>query len=150
MTKFEQTKNQLCGHLLIKSARLFFSHSTSAIIEKYDLGISESHFRVFPHLSPQGSTINEIAQKMGISKQAVSKLVNGLVDEGILYLEPCPDDGRSKRVRFKTNKGSSFAKSLNFLQTYEAKFRKILGGQDELDHFKQSLLKIQNHFDGEG
>ncbi|MCC6623375.1 MAG: MarR family transcriptional regulator [Deltaproteobacteria bacterium] len=55
---------------------------------------------LFPHIALEGTRVSELAGKLGVSKQAVSKLVGELVGEGVLELGPDPDDARARRVRF--------------------------------------------------
>src|SRR5688572_19038678 len=55
---------------------------------------------LFPHIALEGTRIVDLADKLGISKQAVSRRVQELVDHGILELAEDPRDARARLVRF--------------------------------------------------
>lgn len=46
-----------------------------------------------------GSTTRVLATRLGISSSAVTQLVNGLVDDGLLHRAPDRDDGRKTLIR---------------------------------------------------
>ena len=63
-----------------------------------------AHTKLFPHIDFAGTRISTVADRLGVTKQAVSQLCGELAEMGVVALDPDPDDGRAKRVRF-TRKG---------------------------------------------
>jgi DNA-binding MarR family transcriptional regulator len=60
--------------------------------------VRESHGYVIQHLVETERTITELARRMDITQQAVSKIVAELIDIGILEALPAKDK-RAKRIR---------------------------------------------------
>ncbi|ARG97083.1 MarR family winged helix-turn-helix transcriptional regulator [Legionella micdadei] len=60
--------------------------------------------RILATLRGENLTISEVGRRLGISRQAVHKIVSQLVNEGILSLEPMPENNRDKIIVF-TEKG---------------------------------------------
>jgi DNA-binding MarR family transcriptional regulator len=62
------------------------------------------HHNVMAHVTYEGIRLTELADKAGITKQAMSELVNDLEQLGYLQRSPDPRDGRAKLIVF-TDKG---------------------------------------------
>lgn len=61
--------------------------------------LREAHTRLIPHLqTPGGIRMTALAQKLGVTKQAVQQLVADMVDEGVVRLALDPYDARARRV----------------------------------------------------
>lgn len=58
-----------------------------------------SHGRVLPLLEGGTARLTELAQRLGVSKQAAGQLVCELESEGLLEREADPADRRARRVR---------------------------------------------------
>ncbi len=71
-----------------------------------DLGLTSARWQVLGALALEGRplTVAQIGRRMGISRQAVQRLVNDLVREGHLAFEDNPDHRRS-RLTALTSKG---------------------------------------------
>ncbi len=67
---------------------------------------TDAQARIFATLQGESLTISEVARRLDVSRQAVHKLVSGLVKDGLLALEPIPDNARDKRIVF-TSEGES-------------------------------------------
>lgn len=63
-----------------------------------------AHHNVMAHVTYEGLRLTELADKAGITKQAMSELVADLERRGYLERVPDPTDGRAKLVRF-TDRG---------------------------------------------
>jgi DNA-binding MarR family transcriptional regulator len=102
---FEEKKQESTFQILFKGARLINKKGLEMLREKYDLpNLRPSHMNLLPHIDLDGTRISEIAQKLSISKQAVSQLVEDLEKMSTVERVSDPCDGRAKLVRF-TNKG---------------------------------------------
>lgn len=62
------------------------------------------HHNVMAHITRDGIRLTELAERAGMTKQAMSELVLDLEVLGYLRREPDPTDGRAKLIRF-TKKG---------------------------------------------
>jgi len=62
--------------------------------------ISAAHIHITRHLSLQGDRLGDLAQRAGMSKQAMADLVDQCVAWGLVIRTPDPRDGRARRVCF--------------------------------------------------
>jgi DNA-binding MarR family transcriptional regulator len=71
----------------------------------------------------------QIAEKLGISRQAVHLALGELEDEGLVRIEPDPDDRRAKRVRFSRDpRGARMrADALRALDRIERELERRIG-----------------------
>jgi DNA-binding MarR family transcriptional regulator len=68
--------------------------------------IREGHGCVFGFIEPEGSRLTSLAERSGLTKQAVGESVDDLQRLGYVERVPDPSDGRAKLVRL-TEKGAS-------------------------------------------
>ena len=62
--------------------------------------LQPSHAGVIVNLETSGTRLTELAERAGVTKQAMGKLVAELETIGYVRLTPDPADGRAKIVRF--------------------------------------------------
>jgi len=74
--------------------------------------VSAAHVHVTRHLALEGSRLTELAQRAGMSKQAMGDLVDQCEAWGLVTREPDPLDARARRVRFT-------ATGLGWLQAFK-------------------------------
>ncbi|WP_460725071.1 MarR family winged helix-turn-helix transcriptional regulator [Nocardia heshunensis] len=60
--------------------------------------IRPSHGFAFVRMAPDGATVGELAEHLGVTKQAASQLVEELVKKGYAQRNPHPSDARAKIV----------------------------------------------------
>src|SRR5215218_8780835 len=89
--------------------------------------VSAAHIHITRHLELQGTRLTELAQRAGMSKQAMGDLVDQCEAWGLVRREPDPRDARARVVRFS-------AIGLDWLQAFrdavaqaEAEFRAEVG-----------------------
>lgn len=119
MQTLDDAKQRSTLQLLFKAARL----TNEAALARVRAATGQRHLRaahtaLFPHIDLQGTRLTEIARRVGVSKQAVAKLVDELVTLGVLERVPDPSDGRAKLVRFAGG-GAALLPGLAVLQAYE-------------------------------
>ena len=62
--------------------------------------VSAAHIHITRHLALQGSRLTDLAQRAGMSKQAMGDLVDQCEAWGLVQREPDPRDTRARLVRF--------------------------------------------------
>jgi DNA-binding MarR family transcriptional regulator len=62
--------------------------------------VSAAHIHITRHLELQGTRLTELAQRAGMSKQAMGDLVDQCEAWGLVRREPDPRDARARIVRF--------------------------------------------------
>jgi DNA-binding MarR family transcriptional regulator len=62
------------------------------------VGLRPAHGFAFVRLAPDGATIAEVAEHLGVTKQAASQLVDDLLRRGYVRVDRHPRDARAKLV----------------------------------------------------
>jgi DNA-binding MarR family transcriptional regulator len=62
--------------------------------------VSAAHIHITRHLALQGSRLTDLAQRAGMSKQAMGDLVDQCAAWGLVSREPDPRDARARIVKF--------------------------------------------------
>ena len=62
-------------------------------------GLTRTHMHIFPALDPNGTRITVLAERIGVSKQAIAKLVDDIEEYGYVKREPDLADSRAKMVK---------------------------------------------------
>lgn len=62
--------------------------------------VSAAHVHITRHLAIEGSRLTDLADRAGMTKQAMGDLVNQCEAWGLVVREPDPHDGRARRVSF--------------------------------------------------
>jgi DNA-binding MarR family transcriptional regulator len=60
--------------------------------------LTRSSSMIFSYLAPEGSRPADLARQIGVSRQAVHKTLNEMVEYGLVSLVPDPSDQRAKLV----------------------------------------------------
>ena len=91
---------------------------------------------VMAHIPPEGIRLTSLAQRAGVSKQAMGELVDSLVARDYVERIPDPTDGRAKLLVFSERGWASVDTALGALADIEAELVAELG-----DRRIQSLRK---------
>ncbi|WP_163266427.1 MarR family winged helix-turn-helix transcriptional regulator [Chelativorans alearense] len=79
------------------------------------------------HIARRGTRQADLIERMGITKQAVQQLIDGLEAEGVLARMPDPRDRRG-RIVVHTEKGLSALRDSNDVKKkIEERYRRLLG-----------------------
>jgi DNA-binding MarR family transcriptional regulator len=62
-------------------------------------GLRQSHFRVITAVLPEGISVTELGDRVGMSKQGCGQFVSALAESGHLRVSPDSQDGRVRLVR---------------------------------------------------
>ena len=90
----------------------------------------------------------ELARRVQILKQAMSKLVNELAQKGFLEVLKHPEDHRATLIK-STSKGNKFLKDLDFCRRHVlAEFGQVIG-QEKLENLKDILYIMVSHFENQ-
>ncbi|MGH0033255.1 MAG: MarR family winged helix-turn-helix transcriptional regulator [Myxococcota bacterium] len=95
------------GLLFQQLARDFERRARATLRARGHVGLQPSHQVVFASLVGSGARLTELAERAGMTKQAMGQLVDDLESLGYVERIPDPADGRAKIVRL-TPDGRSF------------------------------------------
>src|SRR3982750_3668540 len=68
-------------------------------MRRHRSGLTVPQFRTLCYVSmTEGSSLSAVAEFIGLSLPAMSRLVDGLVEHGLMHRRPCDDDRRHVRL----------------------------------------------------
>jgi DNA-binding MarR family transcriptional regulator len=86
-----------------------------------------THNHVLRHLDRDGTRASVIAQRAGLTRQAITMIVDELEDAGVVRREPDPEDGRAKRIVYTEAGLRAFDESRERIAQIERRWRRELG-----------------------
>lgn len=138
----DQAKRASTLQLLFRAARLLDEEALRrAAARPGHPRLRRSHASLFPHIDLEGTRITELAERLGVSKQAVSQLVDDLEHMGVLARVPDPDDARAKRVVFTALGRSGLLDGLEVLGSVEHELAARVGAR-EMEQLKKTLTSV--------
>ncbi|MDR9852549.1 MarR family transcriptional regulator [Paenibacillus sp. VCA1] len=126
-----------------------FSLAFSALNEELherlnELGFGDirpTHGFLFQGLVPDGATAKTLVELLGISKQAVSQMLDYLEERGYVARKPHPSDGRGKLVVL-TERGQALMKAKESIYNHiESQWGAVIGN-DRLQMMRSDLKRI--------
>ena len=104
-------------------------------------GIRYVHGSVFRHIDAEGSRLTTLAERSGLSKQAIGELVGDLEDHG--YLERVVDeaDRRAKIIRLTDQGRMAQDAAARILADVEQRWSRLLG-RDQVTMLRRALEQI--------
>lgn len=95
------------------------------------------HHNVMAHVTYEGIRLTELADKAGITKQAMSELVIDLERRGYLQRSADPHDGRAKLIGFTEKGRAAVQEAMRAFEEME-----VALGQRSLRSLRRALLAI--------
>lgn len=111
--------------------------------------ISPAQKAVLIQLETTGNRITTLAARLGISKQATSKLVQELETKGLVARTPDPADGRASQIIFTASGLELVEGTVGYFRELEARLADEIGPED-LALVKSKLKAIARILDPEG
>lgn len=91
--------------------------------------VSAAHIHITRHLARGGSRLTELAERAGMSKQAMGTLVDQCEAWGLVTREADPLDARARRVRFTADGLAWLEAFRRAVAQAEAEFRASVGDE---------------------
>lgn len=135
----EPNRNYELAVLFLMASRVLVDELHTHLREAGYSDIRPAHGFAFQLLAPNGATINEIGEHLGVTKQAASQMVEYLEQHSYVSRQPHPGDKRNKVVLL-TAKGWECIKAVE----------KILGNleqqwSDLLGYERMATLRVDLH-----
>lgn len=129
------------GRLLQRASRQY-SDQALAKLESYGHeGLGIFHTTLISHLDIDGTQISTLAERAGMSKQAMGQIAKELEERGYILRIPDPIDKRAVLLKF-TETGHAFLKdAYQIKMEIEAEYSQILG-EDNMKTLKQLLENL--------
>ena len=108
-----------------------------------------SYNAVMPHIPPAGVTLAELARRAGVTKQAMSELVQDLEAKGYISRRADPADKRLKIIEFTARGWQAVETALAAFADIEQELQAALG-RPRLADLRQMLEQIIDTIPGTG
>lgn len=127
--RLRKSKEKTTLEALFRAARLANERALERARTRQMRGpqVRAAHMSLFPHIDLRGTRISVLAERVGISKQAVSELVEELDEMGVVTRIPDPSDGRAKLVIFTKSGRQGILDGLKLLREIEAELARKIG-----------------------
>jgi DNA-binding MarR family transcriptional regulator len=103
--------------------------------------LRQPHIAVFLYPGPDGVRPTTLAERAGMSKQAMNQLLASLEASGYVARSAAKDDGRSRVVRFTKRGRAAYARIADILSDIEREWIAELGAQPFAD-LKALLTRV--------
>ena len=141
-TALAEAKGASIAHLLVRTARLINEVGIRRVQADPRLRDARAaHLSVFPHLDLDGTRLTELARRMGVTKQAVSQIIDELEAMKVVERQPDPDDRRAKLVVFTPEGRGFLLDGLAVLQSVDDDVLAMLS-TDRQRRFKEDLVRL--------
>jgi DNA-binding MarR family transcriptional regulator len=101
------------------------------------------HMAVFQYPGPDGERPTALAERAGLSKQAMNQLLGSLEDLGYILRADAPDEGRNRIVRFTRRGRAAYEKIHEILRDVEKEWIAELGAK-HFGQLKELLIRVWN------
>ena len=135
------TKDMLIGALLRVPAQAIQRRIIKELNAAGFDELSMPHMAVLQFPGPDEARPGTLAERAGMSKQAMNRLLGSLEDLGYLVRSDAPDEGRARVVRFTKRGHAAYAKIHDILRNIEREWRDELGPKD-FAQLKELLSRV--------
>ena len=125
-----KTRDMLIGALLRVPAEAIHRRIIHDLNAAGFTELSLPHMALFRFPGPDGVRPSVLAERAGMSKQAMNRLLGSLEDLGYLVRSDAPDEGRARIVRFTKRGHAAYAKAVEVLREIERDWLAELGPRD--------------------
>lgn len=130
MSRLDLPKNALIGALLRVPAQAIHRRIISGLHRAGFRDLRLPHMGVLQYPGPDGGRPSELAERAGMSKQAMNQLLRSLERFGYLSRRGAKGDQRTRVVHFTARGRAAWAKIHEILAEIEDEWRTTLGEKD--------------------
>ncbi len=122
-----ETSNMLIGALLRVPAQAIHRRIINELNAAGFGELRAPHMAVLQYPGPDGDRPSILAERAGMSKQAMNQLLRSLEAYGYIERSDLPDEGRARAVHFTERGRSAYAKIHDILRDIEREWSAELG-----------------------
>jgi DNA-binding MarR family transcriptional regulator len=149
LRNLEAAKQASTLQLLFKAARLVDEEAVRRVAAVEGAPrLRRSHTALLPHIDLEGTRISELAHRLGVSKQAVSELIDDLEAAGVVKRSTDPDDARARRVALTPRGRQGLLDGLAVLRRFEQELAVAVGSRT-MQELHSALERVLTHLSGE-
>lgn len=136
------------SRLFAKSYRIIKALNARYLAELGYHDFKIGHIMVMMNLKEEGTTAAEIAKKVRVSKQAMSKLIQELIEKGFLQSVKHPSDQRASLIQ-NTAQGAKFIAALHDCRTKVDHEIASIIGEEKLSQLHEILGDLMHYFESD-
>ncbi len=136
-----KAKDMLIGALLRVPAQAIQRRIVTELNAAGFVELRVPHMAVLQFPGPDGVRPGLLAERAGMSKQAMNQLLRSLEGFGYLVRSDAPDEGRARMVRFTRRGRAAYAKIHDVLRDIEREWSTVLGPKCFAE-LKELLLRV--------
>lgn len=136
-----KTRDMLIGALLRVPAEAIHRRIIRELNAAGFKGLSLAHMAVLRFPGPDGVRPGVLAERAGMSKQAMNRLLGTLEDLGYLARSDAPDEGRARIVHFTKRGHAAYLRIIEVLREIEREWKAELGARDFAE-LKKLLFRV--------
>lgn len=127
--------------LLLSAASTLVDAIHAGVEARGFTGLRPAHGFTFARIAPEGATIAEIGEHLGVTKQAASQLVDELLRKGYVVSNPHPRDARAKLITL-TEQGWAVTRAADEAATEAAREWVAVLGEDRVRELIADLSRV--------
>jgi DNA-binding MarR family transcriptional regulator len=142
--QIEALRQEHIGRLLLRAHRAFSELSFEKLRARGHEGLGITHTALLANLDLEGTNITVLADRAGITKQAMGHLVVDLEQKGYVQRVADPTDRRATLIKF-TDSGQQFLRDAYYVkQEIEAEYTAVLG-VERMEELRAALTILLEH-----
>lgn len=131
----EEVRSRNLRQLLLRASRVVNRHVVAGLRARGYADLSSTHTTLLSNLDLAGSTVTEVAQRAGISKQAMGRLAAEPEKAGYLRIAPDLNDARVRVLMLTKTGRKLMVESFDVMAGLERRYAGMIGEQ----RFTQTL-----------
>lgn len=129
------------GRLFLRAHRVFSERAFEKFQTYHHPGLRFTHMALIAQLDVEGTYITTLAERAGMTKQAMSQLVDELESRGYVQRAPDPHNRRATLVTFTEDGVRLLRDAYQIKQEIEAEYVAVLG-EDGFNQLRSLLVKL--------
>lgn len=129
------------GNLLSAAARTLSAELDAGLLAAGFDDVRAAHAPVFQVIDPEGTRLTVLAERAGMTKQAMGELIRHLTDRGYVEVGPDPADGRARLVRLTGRGWSAVEAGVRVVEQFDRHLDRVVG-EFEVDRLRAVLARI--------
>lgn len=146
--QLREVRQENIGRLCLRLYRAFNARAVTMLQARGHVALTLAHTALLIHLDVEGTRIVDLANRAGMSKQAMGRLVHDLEQVGYVRRAVDPSDRRATLVTF-TPEGRGFLRDAAIVKRdIEAEYAVLLG-DDGLAELRDQLLTLVGYVEND-
>lgn len=144
--QIDQQRQTHLGRLLLRAYRAFSSRAIDRLTARGYQGIAPAHTVLLTNVEAEGSRLSELAQRIGVSRQAAGNLVSAMEERGYLSRRIDPTDRRAVIVSLTEPGWALMEDIVQVKAELEAESTTALG-PERMKAFREGLIGLLDHLE---